>query len=277
MSKQWKNNLESLYQQTRQELPPPELDQKICLAAQKAVQHKSPNLKWYLSTAAVVLLALNVVLFTYVPEPEVIELPGQSPSVPQYKALPKVESFPGNPAPMMEPMLDSIDAERPPQTEISGNREVPENKSYSKKIISSDLLSESSQTKETSQSLELNGVSNPVKQRYSISYPKQLPFDVSRLIAGHPELTGRQSRDSIEISKNNKLILKMSRVQQGIFIEAYPEAKLWGVYSKWGLSNEGLKNCTMEDYIICDLNSEVEGGFGKNGLIFIRWVQKNAP
>jgi len=47
MSKQWENNLKALYQQSRQELPPPELDQNIRVAAQKAVQRKSPHLKWF--------------------------------------------------------------------------------------------------------------------------------------------------------------------------------------------------------------------------------------
>jgi hypothetical protein len=281
MSKQWKNDLEALYQQSRQELPPPELDQKIRVSAKKAVQRKSPNLKWYLSSAAVVLLAVNVVLFIYVPESEVIEIPRQSSPAPLYKALPKATQPPSDPAKMMEPRLDTIEKQNLKDAERRLQREVQGNISSAKKSIPelNDFFNNSLQTEtdETSQVAESNEASGSVKQSYDIRLPKNLPFDVHKLIAGHPALTGRQLADSLVIYQNNKLILKMKQNPQGEAIEAYPEARLWGVYAQWGQNAKSYKECSTEDYLICDLTNEIQGGFENDRLIFIRWMQKNEP
>ncbi len=279
MSKQWKNNLKALYQQTRQESPAPELDQKIRLAAQKAIQRKTPNLKWYLSSAAVVLLAVNVVLFIIFPEPEVIEIPGQVAAVPSNDRLSKAPAIHSNPAPMMDSELTGVEAQKPGQTEKVEQREVQQNKSTARKMLS-ELNDDFNhrlkrEAEETSQVLELYESSGSQKPSFDIRIPNNLAFDVHTLIAGHPALTGRQFTDSLEINQNNKLILKMNRVQQGLLIEAYPESQLWGVYAQWGLSSDGAENCIQKEYLICDLSNDIQGGFENNRLIFIRWIQKN--
>jgi hypothetical protein len=279
MSKQWKNNLKALYQQTRQESPAPELNQKIRLAAQKAIQRKTPNLKWYLSSAAVVLLAVNVVLFIIFPEPEVIEIPEQVAPVPSNDRLSKAPAIHSNPAPMMDSELAGVEAQKPGQTEKVEQREVQQNKSTARKMLS-ELNDDFNhrlkrEAEETSQVLELYESSGSQKPSFDIRIPNNLAFDVHTLIAGHPALTGRQFTDSLEINQNNKLILKMNRVQQGLLIEAYPESQLWGVYAQWGQSSDDAENCIQKEYLICDLSNNIQGGFENNRLIFIRWIQKN--
>lgn len=284
MNKQWKSDLKALYQATRQETPPPELDHKIRLAAQKALQHKSPNLKWYLSTAAVILLAVNIVLFNFIPEQEVIVLPNEPSYEPLYKrqidaATPRVE-----PAPGMSPNVEAIEK---PKLEESTQRLFQEAKrsasSTRKELPQSpgvvDFSSDSfrSEAEVASQAAEPNPASEAYLQAEKISYPEIIPFDVKSLIAGDASLTGHQSAQSLEILLNNNLILKMTRDQQGILIEAYAEAWRWGVYAEWGQSNEGLKNCTEGSLIICDFNNSVQGGFVNNRLTFIRWTQKSEP
>lgn len=281
MSKQWENNLKALYQQSRQELPPPELDQNIRVAAQKAVQRKSPNLKWYLSTAAVVLLAVNVVLFTYVPEPEVIEIPAKSSSGTRNKVLPKATQPQSDPASMMEPRLGAIEMQKLKETDRLLQREVKINKSQAKKDIPklNNFYSDSLQmdSEEAAQEEQGNQRSDSAIQGAEIMHPEYLPFDVNRLIAGRSDLTGRQLKDSLVIYQNNKLILKMTRNPQGVAVEAYPEAQLWGVYAQWGQSIKSYKECSTDEYLICDLSNEIQGGFENDRLIFIRWMQKNEP
>jgi hypothetical protein len=281
MSKQWKNDLKALYQQTRQELPPPELNQKIRQAALKAIQRKSPNLKWYLSSAAVVLLAVNVVLFIYLPEPEVIEIPEQRSTEPYNQMLPKTPVIQSNPAPIVDSEFDGIETKKLRQIGKLEQRDLQRNKSTAKKVQPelNDVFIDSlkTETEETGHALELYEASDSQKPSFDIKVPKNLPFDIHTLIAGHTNLTGRQFSDSLEINRNNKLILKMNRVQQGVLIEAYSEAQLWGVSAKWGLSAGGTSNCMQKEYLICDISNDIQGGFENNRLIFIRWIQKNEP
>ncbi len=281
MSKQWKNDLKALYQQTRQESPAPELNQKIRLAAQKALQRKSPNLKWYLSSAAVVLLAFNIVLFIFFPEPEVIEIPGQDAPVPRNERLSKTPAIQSNPAPKMDSELAGIETQKLRQSKKLEQREVLQNKSTARKMLPelNDDFNHSlkRETEETSQGMELYESSDSEKPSFDIRIPNNLAFDIHTLITGHPALTGRQFTDSLEINRNNKLILKMNRIQQGVLIEAYPESQLWGVYAEWGKNTNRTLNCSQKEYLICDLTDEIQGGFENNRLIFIRWIQKNEP
>jgi hypothetical protein len=281
MSKQWKNNLQALYKQTRQELPTPELDQKIRLAAQKAVKRNSPNLKWYISSAAVVLLAVNVVLFTYVPESEIVEIPHRSASRPSDLPQPKAPLPEKNVAPAQEPMVDSIESQKSKESEGLFKPDVNRNRSEAKKSLPAmqDYLSESAQpeNEEISQPLTLKNFSGTVMQGKEIQRPEHIPFDVKRLIAGNSTLSGQQTTNSLIIYQKNRLILKMTRIHQGFSIDAYPEAQLWGVYAQWGQSTDSYTNCSQQDYLICDLSDDIQGGFKHDRLVFIRWIQKNEP
>jgi hypothetical protein len=279
MSKQWENNLQALYQASRQELPPAELDKKIRLAAQKAVQRKSSNLKWYLSSAALVLLTVNVVLFTYVPEPELIETPRQATSLPAKKIpslpLPKPEPAP---VPVIETEIDNM-ASR----DVIKRDMLPKSASQSNTPLAperSEDMQEDSLKTGTLRKLQIKEAyqeASDVGQNKGISLPQNLPFDMNSLLAGHDDLKGRQSSDSLEISRDNKPVLKMKKVEQGIAIEAYQGAQRWGVDAEWGHSSERALNCLKEEYLICELTGQVQGGFENGHLIFIRWIQKYVP
>ena len=60
--------ISELYRLTRSEQPSAELDQRIRHAAHHAIGAKKPNWIWSLSTAAVILLSVNVVLNVYDPD-----------------------------------------------------------------------------------------------------------------------------------------------------------------------------------------------------------------
>ena len=60
--------IRKLYRQTRTEQPSSELDQRIRIAAHDDIATKKPNWVWSLSTAAVILLSVNVVLNVYDPD-----------------------------------------------------------------------------------------------------------------------------------------------------------------------------------------------------------------
>ena len=266
MKSQWQKNLEHLYQQSRVEYPPAELEQKIRKAALTSIQNKKNHFSWYLSTAAVFLLCVNVVLLTYYPQTEDVEIRSKSTADQTVDRSPAVKGLPETPAPAKEL---SSDTDYLRQKSIMQKREVlHDNKETDNGALSRFSSDQASTVVETEEA-----PAKPATVTPAVLIPRFLPFNLKQLMEGHEGLSGDQGDNSLNIYRAGKRLLSISRQHQGLTIQAYQGAELWGIHANWGQSAANDSECLSGDFQICDLNSQVKGGFKNNQLVFIRWEQ----
>ena len=121
--------ISELYRLTRSEQPSAELDQRIRHAAHHAIGAKKPNWIWSLSTAAVILLSVNVVLNVYDPDEDetaiLFEESRQKPAEQtrglSYDIAPTGSLSNSSPADTMKPMLS-----REPESALAPKQAMPE-------------------------------------------------------------------------------------------------------------------------------------------------------
>ena len=270
MKSQWQDDLASLYQETRLEVPPAELDQQIRNAAKRSIQKKPHHFKWYLSSAAVLLLSVNIVLYTVDQEPERVEFSPFAVSPPAARS----KLSPGNQPDMAEAEIP-LSAQQEEKafandSAIAPNELAQEFKRELQQPIATQNLASPAAPPDDGSTLR------SLQQRKSepeIRLPDYLPFDVEQLIAGQRGLSGQKEANKLSIYQAGKLLLRMSRQAQGILIQAYQGADRWGIQANWGQSADLNQQCVKAEYLICDLNTKVQGGYQDNQLVFIRWVQ----
>lgn len=271
MSEQWEDNLETLYRFSRHELPPQQLDQKIRLAAKQAIKSRSVGWKWYLSTAAVVTLALTIVIETQQPDPAIQELPE---TIVDDASFDQMEPA----APAASEMLQEPASQSAPLPQPAARKKLA-----SPPVIL--LPSKNTQPLFETQPDELKesdreGVTRMQLKRelaFNTRIPEHIPFDLSLLLDGADELHGYQTEDTIVVYQQDQQILKMIRTKQGINIEASSGASHWGVFAQWGQSRLQFPNCQGSDALVCELDDHIQGRFENNRLVSIYWVQENEP
>ncbi len=270
MKSQWQNDLVSLYQRTRLEMPPAELDQQIRNAAKRSVQKKHPNFKWYLSTAAVVLLSLNIVLYTVDQAPEMDEIRPQPVSPPAYRS----EADPNNQPERAGEYMPQFELEEE-KASASDSSIAPNEfplklkRQLQQPIAIQELASPAARLDDEPTQMSLQ----QRKSAPELQVPDHLPFDIEQLIAGHRGLSAQKAENKLSIYQSGKLLLRMTRQAQGILIQAYQGAELWGIQANWGQSTGLNQQCEKAEFLICDLNSKVQGGYQDKQLLFLRWVQ----
>jgi hypothetical protein len=284
MSEKWQRKLQALYRHSRQEKPPLELDQKIRQAAQAAVKSRRSHWKWSLPTAAVILLAVNVVLFTYVPESDdsrTITYDQYAPSSPQYQSSQGDESKVSEPMPAPAPASSRPEEVVPvPQAGdmMKNQRSQPEHL-RKRDFLPPPVLQQNQagqprrEAEKLSQALADSLQETSPAGQFQIS---RLPFNLQDLIRGNDQLRGVQTDHEIKVYLSDKMLLDLQRIANGIQVKAYPGAEHWGIKAEWGQSVNAYKDCISAATTYCLLDANVRAYFEDGRLAYLMWNQTNA-
>lgn len=254
-----------LYQQTRLKQPSASLDDKILLAAKNKVvqsKNKPKKLIWALSSAAVIVLSVNVALKIVV-EPTSFE-PSPSPIIKE-EVMDSMQAAPDTSMSQFDKTL-SLE-EKKAVKNLSKKKMAPKNSAAQSGLSQESALLRS--VPQAARKMEVQTLSD--KPEKPLPY---FPFNLKRLKALYPSLNIKQQGNNIHLFHLNQLILSLKRLNNGLIeINAYPQENELNLTIDWNAK----PNCDVLKSNHCELNSQQTGVFEKNRLIKVVWTQKIAP
>jgi hypothetical protein len=255
--------LAALYSRTRDEQPSQLLDRRILNAAQRQAGRRQRRWIVGLSTAAVLVLSLSVVLQTlWQPNEVAPELIVQDePKAP--------------PAPAESPRRD-----RPPKPAAQS----------APPLKSSNILEESERRSRKSMAREMDSIARfdagPTDKptpadvaaqadRLALAVVPELPTHKEALLGMAPgALAVVSNSGAVEIWLDGVRVLGLTRDRSGAHFRAWRGSEIFGVRVDWLQDKDRLSNCHQEgDKVLCALGDRIDGLFDGRRLDHIRWTQ----
>lgn len=284
MSDQSEQRLEQLYRQTRREQPSAILDQHIRQAAVRALARRRRTWLLGLSSVAVLVLSVSVVLdllwddMTTLPRPERVDtFPDRianDASPRPFSELESVNGYEDSIARQVPERLNGLvpspssPAPEEPRSRFAASRE--EAARQYRESQSELALAESTALHEKAQVLKKATESRP--EDADIVIP-ELPYKLGQLVRLAAGLQGEQSESGvISLYLDNKLILSVRSVIEGHQFKAWQGSEVIGVKVSWVLTPDMFEQCQAGPvYLACELKAGVTGYFESDRLDHIAW------
>lgn len=263
-----------LYRQSRTEQPSDLVDKRIRKAASRAHYRNKKRWLWSLSTAAVLVLSLTVVLklfdgehdsqeILWEDEPKQQVLKKKKITAPQRilaKPNARINNYPEILAPEEEDIaeISSVVAESQPQKRV---------KSPVRRF----------RKEEKTESMLMDYAESPVPVLLDnidvTAEIPQLPVKLKQLIQLDESLSGEELDNGfIRLYSKNKLILTVSPNKDGFSFKALQGSEILGISVDWSLKAIMLKQCTeLNMSTVCSLTDRVKAIFINKRLDHISW------
>lgn len=276
------DKLLKLYQQSRQEQPSTQMDNKIRKAAKAAHYRKHKRWLWGLSTAAVIVISFNVVFeLVFMEEtgsqlemiPPLIQTQ-EAPSVIRQQKMIGPDTMESEVDELIDEMDSADDKEFARLQEIHSGGRLKESRQALMPKKSLNALERPPAVKYRSQAKALDlGAIAPSSAMHPAVYIPDLPANLEQLLAIDPDIKGQQStRGLITLTVQNKVILVVNPEGRTIQFKAWPGSERLGIKLDWNLIPTGMRNCEFGPvYTRCDISDDVRGYFEGNRLDHISW------
>ena len=277
MSDPQQQSLRTLYRRSRIEQPSELLDKRVRKAASRAIYQKRTRWLWGLSTAAVLVLSVNIV----------------------FQLLDTGDDFAPTLMQDSEPSSPMVSKEREelaqrkissaPRT-LAQQQDVGEQlkheavaSSLAKKSVQSDVASQSLQSDNMQANevfSETPGVASMTLTKEAVSLQTvipELPFQLSELLLLDRSLSGEQdSNGDISLYQGSRLVLRLTVSEGPAVFKAWEGSESLGVRVDWSLSPAQLPICNPVDGVLaCRLSERSEALFIDNRLDHISWRPEN--